>query len=57
MLEIAALPDHILDECDHKSEYVACDVTGKTEIKLRYIVYCIRTYSTVAHFSDFYWSE
>jgi hypothetical protein len=34
VLEIAALPDHLLDECDHKSEYVACDVTGTV------VMYC-----------------
>lgn len=28
VLEIAALPDHLLDECDHKEDYVPCDVTG-----------------------------
>ena len=29
VLEIAALPDHLLDECDHRADYVACDVTGQ----------------------------
>lgn len=28
ILEIASLPDHLLDECKSKSKYVPCDVTG-----------------------------
>ena len=28
ILEIASLPDHLLDECKYKVQYVPCDVTG-----------------------------
>lgn len=28
IVEIAGLPEHLLDECDAKSNYVPCDVTG-----------------------------
>lgn len=28
IVEIAGLPEHLLDECDSKEEYVPCDVTG-----------------------------
>jgi hypothetical protein len=28
VLEIAALPDHLLDECEYREDYVPCDVTG-----------------------------
>jgi centrosomal protein CEP104 len=29
IVEIAGLPEHLLDECDEKDQYVPCDVTGK----------------------------
>ncbi|RYG94228.1 hypothetical protein EON65_57835 [archaeon] len=29
IVEIAGLPEHLLDECDEKKNYVPCDVTGK----------------------------
>lgn len=28
IVEIAGLPEHLLDECEHKSSFVACDTTG-----------------------------
>jgi centrosomal protein CEP104 len=28
IVEIAGLPEHLLDECDSKSNYVPCDITG-----------------------------
>eukprot|EP01035_Chromulina_nebulosa_P021465 gene21465-27803_t len=28
VVEIAGLPEHLLDECEHKSDYVPCEVTG-----------------------------
>jgi centrosomal protein CEP104 len=31
IVEIAGLPEHLLDECDHKTNYVPCDTTGKRE--------------------------
>jgi hypothetical protein len=32
VLEIAALPDHLLDECQHRNEYAPCDITGEIDI-------------------------
>lgn len=29
IVEIAGLPEHLLDECDEKDSYVPCDTTGK----------------------------
>lgn len=29
IVEIAGLPEHLLDECDSKGKYVPCEVTGK----------------------------
>jgi hypothetical protein len=29
IVEIAGLPEHLLDECESKQEYIACDITGK----------------------------
>lgn len=29
IVEIAGLPEHLLDECDEKDAYVPCDITGK----------------------------
>lgn len=29
ILEIASLPDHLLDECKNKNKYAPCDVTGQ----------------------------
>ncbi len=29
IVEIAGLPEHLLDECEAKDDYVPCDVTGK----------------------------
>lgn len=28
IVEIAGLPEHLLDECDHKANYVPCETTG-----------------------------
>jgi centrosomal protein CEP104 len=28
IVEIAGLPEHLLDECEHKSSYLPCEVTG-----------------------------
>ena len=28
IVEIASLPEHLLDECEHKSEFEPCDTTG-----------------------------
>lgn len=28
IVEIAGLPEHLLDECEHKNEYEPCDITG-----------------------------
>lgn len=28
VVEIAGLPEHLLEECEHKANYVACEVTG-----------------------------
>lgn len=28
IVEIAGLPEHLLDECEHKQQFVPCDVTG-----------------------------
>lgn len=28
IVEIAGLPEHLLDECEHKNEFEACDTTG-----------------------------
>jgi centrosomal protein CEP104 len=28
VVEIAGLPEHLLDECEHKQDYVPCDTTG-----------------------------
>ena len=28
VVEVAGLPEHLLDECDKKANYLACDVTG-----------------------------
>jgi centrosomal protein CEP104 len=30
IVEIAGLPEHLLDECEHKSSFVACDTTGNS---------------------------
>ncbi len=32
IVEIAGLPEHLLDECEAKDDYVPCDVTGKSDI-------------------------
>lgn len=32
VVEIAGLPEHLLDECEHKIDYVPCDSTGKPNI-------------------------
>jgi centrosomal protein CEP104 len=29
IVEIAGLPEHLLDECEQKDDYVPCDITGK----------------------------
>jgi hypothetical protein len=32
VVEVAGLPEHLLDECDQKASFVPCDVTGKHAI-------------------------
>lgn len=32
VVEVAGLPEHLLDECDQKASFVPCDVTGKDAI-------------------------
>ena len=32
VVEIAGLPEHLLEECEKKVDYVSCDVTGKQSI-------------------------
>jgi hypothetical protein len=29
VVEVAGMPEHLLDECDQKVNYVSCDVTGE----------------------------
>jgi hypothetical protein len=29
VVEVAGMPEHLLDECDQKANYVSCDVTGE----------------------------
>ena len=36
ILEIASLPDHLLDECKNKHKYVPCDVTGMSTFQYYY---------------------
>jgi centrosomal protein CEP104 len=38
IVEIAGLPEHLLDECDEKDSYVPCETTG------RYFALCCRCY-------------
>ncbi len=37
IVEIAGLPDHLLDECEQKQNYEPCDVTGN----MLYFVCCL----------------
>jgi hypothetical protein len=34
VVEVAGLPEHLLDECDQKASFVSCDVTGKSGVRL-----------------------
>jgi centrosomal protein CEP104 len=34
IVEIAGLPEHLLDECDEKDQYVPCDVTGMNQLTI-----------------------
>ncbi len=60
IVEIAGLPEHLLDECDEKDTYVPCETTGTAPIST---FYCTRSrtlleYSlnscTCTEFSNFY---
>lgn len=31
VVEVAGMPEHLLDECDQKANYVSCDVTGEDD--------------------------
>jgi centrosomal protein CEP104 len=48
VVEVAGLPEHLLDECDQKASFVPCDVTGKCLNIYTYI--CMYIYDQKASF-------
>ena len=41
VVEVAGMPEHLLDECDQKDLYVSCDVTGKILSFYKYMLICV----------------
>ena len=44
VVEVAGMPEHLLEECDMKELYVSCDVTGELSLFIHLFIYSIFLY-------------